>query len=259
MEYKNIILKKKDKIGIISINRPNVLNALNTETLNELDFAVDELKKDNAIYVVIITGEGKSFVAGADIKEMKDMSTLQARDFGILGNEVFRKIEILKKPVIAAINGFAIGGGCELCMACDIRIASTKAKFAQTEATLGIIPGFGGTQRLARHIGIGKAKELIYTGRFMEAKEALECGLVNAVYEPEELISQALKLAEKISKSAPIAVRLCKEAINRGMQMDIETAIKYESEIFAECFSTEDQKEGMGAFVEKREANFKDK
>ncbi|WP_138204308.1 short-chain-enoyl-CoA hydratase [Haloimpatiens lingqiaonensis] len=259
MELKNVVLEKRENIGIITMNRPSVLNAINTETLLDLQKVISCVEKDDDIYVLIITGAGKAFVAGADINEMKDMTTIEGRKFSILGNEIFRKLEILEKPVIAAVNGFAIGGGCELSMACDIRISSSKAKFAQSEVALGITPGFGGTQRLARYIGLGKAKELMFTGRFFSAEEALHMGLVNAVYEPEELMDEAIKLAESIAKNAPIAVKLCKEAINRGMQMDMDTAIKYESEIFGECFSTEDQKEGMNAFVEKRNKNFKNK
>lgn len=259
MELKNVIFEKREKIGIITMNRPKVLNAINTETLNELNEVISYVEKDEDIYVIIITGAGKAFVAGADINEMKDMTTIEARKFSILGNRIFRKLEILAKPVIAAINGFAIGGGCELSMACDIRIASSKVKFGQSEVGLGITPGFGGTQRLARYVGTSMAKELIFTGRFFTAEEALSIGLVNAVYKPEELMDEAMKLAEVIAKNGPIAVRLSKEAINNGMQMDIDTAIRYESEIFGECFSTEDQKEGMNAFVEKRNKNFKNK
>lgn len=259
MELKNVVFEKRENIGIITMNRPKVLNAINTETLNELQEVISYVERDDDIYVLIITGAGKAFVAGADINEMKDMTTMEARKFSILGNRIFRKLEILEKPIIAAINGFAIGGGCELSMACDIRIASSKAKFAQSEVALGITPGFGGTQRLVRYVGLTKGKELIFTGRFFKAEEALSMGLVNAVYEPEELMNEAMKLAEAIAKNAPIAVKLCKEAINRGMQMDMDTAIKYESEMFGECFSTEDQKEGMNAFVEKRNKNFKNK
>lgn len=259
MEFKNLILEKQDNVAIVTINRPKVLNALNTETLLELNSAFDEVENDENIYVLVITGAGKAFVAGADIKEMKDMTTIEGRKFGVLGNKVFRKLETLDKPVIAAVNGFALGGGCELSMACDIRIASTKAKFGQPEVTLGITPGFGGTQRLARHVGLGMAKELIYTGKMINSEEALRIGLVNSVVEPEKLMEETMKLAQTISKNAPVAVRLCKEAINRGMQADIDTALRYESEVFGECFSTEDQKEGMSAFIEKREKSFKNR
>lgn len=253
MEFKNVLLKKENGIGYVTINRPKALNALNSETLNEIDLAFDEVANDDEILVVILTGAGeKSFVAGADISEMKDMNVIEGRKFGLLGNKVFRKIETIEKPVIAAVNGFALGGGCEISMACDFRIASTKAKFGQPEVGLGITPGFGGTQRLARHVGLGMAKELIYTARVIDAQEAYRIGLVNKVVEPEELLPEANKIANEILKNAPIAVSLCKQAINRGMQVDMDTAIAFEAEVFGECFSTEDQTEGMTAFVEKR-------
>lgn len=260
MEFKNIILEKNDKIAIISINRPKALNALNSETLKELDCAVDMIAEDEGVYAVILTGAGeKSFVAGADITEMKDMSVAEGRKFGMLGNKVFRKFDLLDKPVIAAVNGFALGGGCELSMACDIRIASTNAKFGQPEVGLGITPGFGGTQRLARIAGMAVAKELIFTGRIIKAEEALRVGLVNKVVEPDKVMEEAISFANTIAAQSPIAVKYCKAAINRGMQCDIETALMYESEVFGECFATEDQKEGMTAFVERREKSFKNK
>ena len=221
---------------------------------------IDDLEKDNDIYAVIITGAGeKSFVAGADIAEMKDLNEEQGREFGTLGNKVFRRLENLNKPTIAAISGFALGGGCELAMACDIRIASEKAKFAQPEAGLGITPGFGGTQRLARIVGIGKAKEMIYTCDMIKADEALRIGLVNKVVPLESLLDEASAMAAKIVANAPIAVRLCKDAINRGLQVDIDKAIEIEAEDFGKCFSSEDQKEGMSAFLERRDKNFKNK
>ncbi|EES92356.1 short-chain-enoyl-CoA hydratase [Clostridium botulinum C] len=253
MEHKNVLLEKENNIAIVTINRPEALNALNTDTLNELDLVVDEVAKDDDILVVILTGAGeKAFVAGADISEMKDKNVMEGRKFGLLGNKIFRKVETLEKPVIAAVNGFALGGGCELSMACDIRIASQKAKFGQPEVSLGITPGFGGTQRLARHIGMGMAKELIYSAKNINADEAFRIGLVNKVVAPEELMKEAKKLANEIAGRAPIAVKLCKQAINRGIQVDIDTAINIEAEIFGECFSTEDQKDAMTAFVEKR-------
>lgn len=260
MELKNVILEKEGKIAVVTINRPNALNALNSETLKELDFVFDDLAADDNILTVILTGAGKAFIAGADITEMKDLNALEGRKFGMLGNKVFRKIEILDKPVIAAVNGFALGGGCEISMACDIRIASAKAKFGQPETGLGITPGFGGTQRLARIVGVGMAKQLIYTADMIGAEEALRIGLVNKVVEPDALMGEAKAIADKIASNAPIAVKLSKSAINRGIQCDIDTAVMYESEVFGECFSTEDQKEGMTAFVEKRkEKNFKNK
>ncbi|MCY6485675.1 short-chain-enoyl-CoA hydratase [Clostridium aestuarii] len=261
MEFKNVILEKEGKLAILTINRPKALNALNAETINDIDMAVDNIAKDKGIEAVIVTGSGnKSFVAGADIKEMKDMSVMDGREWAIYANGVFRKIETLNKPVIAAVNGFALGGGCEISMACDIRIASKNAKFGQPEVGLGITPGFGGTQRLARHVGMGRAKELIYTAKIVGAEEAYRIGLVNKVVEQEELMDEAKKLANSIMKNAPVAVRLCKQAINRGMQVDIDTAVNLEAELFGECFSTEDQTEGMTAFMEKRkEKNFKNR
>ncbi|MHC6178592.1 short-chain-enoyl-CoA hydratase [Clostridium sp. JNZ X4-2] len=259
MEYGNIILEKQGKLALITINRPKALNALNSQTLKEIDNAIDDVGTDDSVLAVILTGAGKSFVAGADITEMKDLNSVEGRKFGILGNKVFRKLENLEKPVIAAVNGFALGGGCELSLACDIRIASSKAKFGQPEAGLGITPGFGGTQRLARTVGIGMAKELIYTAKMIKAEEALRIGLINKVIEPEKLLEEARNLANSIADNAPVAVRMCKAAINKGMQCDMDTAIAYESEVFGECFATEDQKEGMTAFVEKREKCFKNK
>lgn len=259
MELKNVILEKDGKVAIVTINRPNALNALNSETLKELDIVVDTLANDDEVLAVVLTGAGKAFVAGADITEMKDLNTVQGRRFGILGNKVFRKLETLEKPVIAAVNGFALGGGCEISMACDIRIASQKAKFGQPESGLGITPGFGGTQRLPRLVGMGMAKQLIYTGDIINAEEALRIGLVNKVVEPEKLMDEAKEMAKKIANNAPIAVTLCKAAINKGMQCDIDTAIAYEAEVFGECFATEDQKEGMTAFVEKRDKCFKNR
>ena len=259
MEYKNIVLQKEDKIAVLTISRPKALNALNSETLKELDLAIDEIAKDDQIYAVIVTGDGKAFVAGADITEMKDLDVMGGRRFGILGNKVFRKLETLEKPIIAAVNGFALGGGCELSMACDIRIASSKAKFGQPEVGLGITPGFGGTQRLSRLVGLGMAKELIYTAKIIRADEALRIGLVNKVVEPENLLAEAKELANTIAGQAPIAVSFCKAAINKGIQLDIDSAISYESETFGECFSTEDQTNGMTAFIEKTEKCFKNK
>lgn len=261
MEFKNVVLTKEKGIGYLTINRPKALNALNSATLTEIYLAVEEIAKDDEILVVIVTGSGeKSFVAGADISEMKDKNAIEGREFGILGNKTFRALEALEKPVIAAVNGFALGGGCELSMACDIRIASTNAKFGQPEAGLGITPGFGGTQRLPRLVGMGMAKQLIYTTKIIDAQEAYRIGLVNEIMPLEELMPKAIEIANEIIKNAPIAVKLCKQAVNRGMQVDIDTAIAFEAEVFGACFSTEDQTEGMTAFVEKRkEKQFKNK
>lgn len=253
----NIILEKENHIAIVTINRPKALNALNSETLIELNQTIDEIAEDEDIYAVLITGSGeKAFVAGADIAEMKNMNVIEGRKFSMLGNNIFRKLETMEKPVIAVLNGFTLGGGCELSMACDLRIASTKAKFGQPEVGLGITPGFGGTQRLARLVGMAMAKELIYTAKIIDSNEAYRIGLVNKIVEPEKLMEEAKNLANAIASNAPIAVKLCKSAINRGMQMDIDTAAMYEAEVFGECFSTEDQKEGMNAFIEKRSKKF---
>lgn len=249
----NVLLEKSNHVGILTISRPKALNALNSETLSEIKEKIDVVKNDDDIYVLVITGAGeKAFVAGADITEMKDMDPMAGRHFGVLGNKVFREIELLDKPVIAAVNGFALGGGCELALCCDIRLASENAKFGQPEVTLGITPGFGGTQRLARVVGVSKAKEIIYTGSNINAEEAYRIGLVNRVIPQENLMEEALKLANKIAGNAPIAVKLCKAAINRGLQCDIDTALLYESEVFAQCFASEDQKDAMTAFSEKR-------
>ena len=255
MELNNVILEKEDHLAIITINRPKALNALNSETLNDINSVLDDLEKDNNIYA----GE-KSFVAGADIAEMKDLNEEEGRKFGELGNKVFRRLETLDKPVIAAVNGFALGGGCEISMACDIRIASETAIFGQPEAGLGITPGFGGNKRLARIVGIGRAKEIIYSAQNINADEAYRIGLVNKVVPLEELMPTAKKLASKIMRNAPIAVKLCKDAINRGMQVDIDKAVNIESEDFGKCFATEDQTEGMTAFLERRkEKNLQNK
>lgn len=261
MEENKVLLEKQGHIAVVSINRPKALNALNSEVLVALDEVIGQVEADEDIYVVILTGSGeKSFVAGADIAEMKDMTPMQARRFSNLGNRIFRRLEQLEKPVIAAVNGFALGGGCELALACDIRIASEKARFGQPEVGLGITPGFGGTQRLARTVGIAKAKEMLYTGRPVKADEALAIGLANKVVAPEELMNEAQAMAAAIAANAPVAVRLCKAAVNRGMQVDMDTAIALEAEMFSECFATEDQTEGMTAFVEKRqEKNFQNK
>ena len=257
-KFKNVVLEKSGNLAFITINRPKALNALNSETLKELDLAIENIENDNNVYCVILTGAGeKSFVAGADISEMKDLDSKAAEEFGLLGNRVFRRLENLNKPVIAVISGFALGGGCELAMACDIRIASEKARFAQPEAGLGITPGFGGTQRLPRIVGLGKAKELIYTCAMINAEEALRIGLVNKVVPLESLMEEAKSMAATICANAPIAVKLCKDAINRGMQVDIDKAIEIEAQDFGKCFDSDDQLEGMTAFLERRAKNFK--
>jgi len=247
-----VLVQINDHIATITINKPEVLNALSTAVLTDLNQALDEVEKVENIYAVILTGAGeKSFVAGADIAEMKDMDAKQAAQYAEFADKIFFRIEDFHCPVIAAVNGFALGGGCELAMACDIRIASETARFAQPEAGLGITPGFGGTQRLARLIGAGRAKELIYTGRTVKAEEAFTIGLVNKVTKQEALMQETLAMAQTICQKAPFAIKQAKAAINRGLQVSIDKAVAVETEEFAQCFATEDQKMAMNAFVKK--------
>jgi enoyl-CoA hydratase len=253
MEF--ITYEVEGQIGIITINRPKALNALNSAVLGELDKTLDAVDQE-AIRCLILTGAGeKSFVAGADIGEMSTLTKAEGEAFGKKGNDVFRKLETFPIPVIAAVNGFALGGGCEISMSCDIRICSENAVFGQPEVGLGITPGFGGTQRLARIVGTGKAKEMIYGARNIKAEEAYRIGLVNNVYPAEELMPAAKKLASTIARNAPIAVRNCKRAINEGIQVDMDQAIVIEEKLFGSCFETCDQKEGMNAFLEKRKVD----
>lgn len=250
MEYVN--LETDGNVAVLTINNPKALNALSTAVLKDLDTAIEDVKNNKDVDVLVITGAGaKSFVAGADIAEMKDKTAEEAAEYGAFGNKVFRKIETLDIPVIAAINGFALGGGNELAMAADIRLASDKAVFGQPEVGLGITPGFGGTQRLARLIPVGLAKEIIYTGRNFKADKALEIGLVNAVYPAEELMDQAMKMAKIIAGNAPLAVQASKRAINKGLDLDMDDAIALEVEEFSNTFNTEDQTYGMEYFLDK--------
>ena len=250
MEF--VLYEQKNDIAIVTINRPRALNALNFKVLEELEAAFRSIDLET-VRAVILTGAGeKSFAAGADIGEMSTLNVEEGEAFGKRGNEVFRMIETFPVPVIAAVNGFALGGGNELAMSCDIRICSENALFGQPEVGLGITPGFGGTQRLARIVGQGKAKEMIYTASNIKAPEALAAGLVNAVYPQEELMDAAEKMALKIARNAPIAVRACKKAINDGLQTDMDEAIIIEEKLFGSCFKTQDQIEGMKAFLEKR-------
>ena len=243
----------KEKIAVITINRPEALNALNSQVLDDLGAAFDSIDV-NVVRAVVLTGAGdKSFVAGADIGEMSTLTKAEGEAFGKKGNDVFRKIEEFPIPVIAAVNGFALGGGCEISMSCDIRICSENAMFGQPEVGLGITPGFGGTQRLARLIGAGMAKQLIYTARNIKADEAYRIGLVNAVYPQEELLAAAEKMASQIAANAPIAVRACKKAINDGLQTDIDAALVIEEKLFGSCFESEDQREGMANFLRKKD------
>ena len=247
-----ITYEQEGFVGVITINRPKALNALNSEVLKELNATLDAVDLENT-RALVLTGAGeKSFVAGADIAEMSTLTKAEGEAFGKIGNDVFRKLETFPIPVIAAVNGFALGGGCEIAMSCDIRLCSDTAIFGQPEVGLGITPGFGGTQRLARLIPVGKAKEIIYGAVNIKADEAYRLGLVNSVYPLEELLPAAKKLAAKIAKNAPIAVRACKQAINEGLDLDMDQAIVLEEKLFGSCFETEDQREGMQAFLEKR-------
>lgn len=258
MEF--ITYEQEGFVGVITINRPKALNALNSQVLKEIDETLDSVDLETT-RCLILTGAGeKSFVAGADIAEMSTLTKAEGEAFGKAGNDVFRKLETFPIPTIAAINGFALGGGNEIAMSCDIRLCSDNAVFGQPEVGLGITPGFGGTQRLARIIGLGKAKELIYTAFNIKADEAYRLGLVNAVYPQAELMEAAKKMAAKISKNAPIAVRACKKAINDGLQVDMDQAIVVEEKLFGSCFETEDQKDGMTAFLNKAKVDgFKNK
>ena len=245
-------LEQQGHVGVLTIDRPEALNALNSQVLSELSGVLDQIEANEEIYVVVLTGAGRAFVAGADIAEMKEFSAIDGKRFGVRGGNVFLKLENLSKPVIAAINGFALGGGCELAMSCDIRVASEKAKFGQPEVGLGITPGFGGTQRLPRIVGVSRAMELILTGKIIGAAEAMGMGLVSAVYPPEELMDKAMELANAICQNAQIAVCESKKCIRMGMQTDIVTGSAFEAEAFGVTCGTEDKNEGMGAFLEKR-------
>ena len=258
MTYENITLEKKDGIAILTINRPEVLNALNKRTIEEIEMAVEDVEKDENVRVLIITGAGeKAFVAGADINEFVGIDVVTAKELSRKFQLLLNRIETLGKPVIAAINGLALGGGCELAMACDIRIASDKAKLGQPEINLGIIPGAGGTQRLPRLVGVAKAKELIFTGDIIDAREAERIGLVNRVVPPDKVMEEAENLAKKLLEKSPFILKLAKEAINTGMNMDIYSAIVLENDLVTIAFTTEDKEEGMKAFMEKRKPEFK--
>lgn len=257
MDYETILLEKDGAVATVTINRPKVLNALNRPTLEDLASCFQAIAADPAIRVVILTGAGeKSFVAGADITYMQHLTPLQAREFAALGQRVTNMIEQLDRPVIAAVNGFALGGGCELALACDIRIAGDNARFGQPEVNLGVIPGFAGTQRLPRLVGKGYACELLFSGDIIDAGEAARIGLVNRVVPREQLMNSCLDLAGRIAARGPVAVRLCKDAVNNGIEMDLGRACRYEADLFAMCFTSPQQQEGMSAFVEKRPPRF---
>jgi enoyl-CoA hydratase len=260
MEYKNIIVSVEQEIGMLTINRPKVLNALNMETLREIQAGVQEIRDHAGLRVLIITGAGeKAFVAGADIQEMSQMNSIEALNFSRLGHFTLKMIQDLDRPVIAAVNGFALGGGTEIALACDFIYASENARLGLPEATLGVFPGFGGTQRLPRLIGKGKAKELIYTGKMITAQEAFQMGIVNRVVAPATLMEETKKVASQIAGNGPVGVKLAKMVVDNGFNMDLTEACSLESFAFSLSFSTQDQKEGMQAFLEKRKPNYQGK
>jgi enoyl-CoA hydratase len=260
MSPKKVIIDMSDGIATLTINRPEALNALSRELIEELGDAVRSVNESPEIKVAIITGSGeKAFVAGADIAAMQAMTPGEARELALMAQGVYASIERSPKPFIAAVNGFALGGGCELAMACDMRIASENARFGQPEVKLGITPGFGGTQRLPRLVGKGRAMEIILGGEMITAEEACRIGLVNRVVPLTELLTACRSLAANIAAKGMVAVRLCKEAINNGLEMELSKGIEYEANLFALTFASEDQKEGMKAFLEKRGANFKNR
>ena len=249
--------QRDDGVAVVVMNRPDVLNALDRETLTELRDRLRGLATDTDVHAIVLTGAGeRAFAAGADIKEMTPMGVLEGHGWGTLGHECGRLLESMPKATIAAVNGLAIGGGCELALACDIRYASEKASFGQPEINLAVIPGWGGTQRLARVVGAGLAKDLILTGRTIDAAEALRVGLVSAVYPADELLERALETAVALAKKSPVALSAAKDAANRALQGDLNSGLAYEAILFAALFATDDQKEGMTAFSDKREPRF---
>ncbi|TEB05040.1 putative enoyl-CoA hydratase echA8 [Pelotomaculum schinkii] len=258
MENTLIDLKVAEGIATVTVNRPKSMNALSREVLEQMEQVIKDVAKNDQVRALIITGAGnKAFVAGADISAMVDMTAQEAREYSIVAHNLYGMIEQLPIPVIAAINGYALGGGCELALVCDIRIAASTAKLGQPEITLGIIPGFGGTQRLSRLVGKGKANELILTGGMIDAETAMSIGLVNAVAPPEKLIDAAVDMAKKIIANGPLAIKYAKEAIHRGLQMSLDQGCKYEIELWTDCFTTEDQDIGMKAFLNKQKPSFK--
>ncbi|MGH9796419.1 MAG: enoyl-CoA hydratase-related protein [Candidatus Acidiferrales bacterium] len=258
MNYENLLYEKRDGIAYITFNRPKVLNALNRKTMQELEAILTDARDDAAVRVLILTGAGeKSFIAGADINELAQQAPVHGKEFSIWGQGVLHLLETMGKPSIAAINGFALGGGCELALACSMRIASKSARLGQPEVKLGIIPGYGGSQRLARLCGKGVAHELCLTGEMISADEAARIGLVNRVTEPGELMATAEAIAKKIIANAPLAVKFCMEAIERGAEMPQEEGLFLEATLFGLCCATEDMREGTRAFIEKRPAQFR--
>lgn len=260
MAYENLLFEVKDQIAYITFNRPKVLNALNRQTVEELGDALNRAREDASVRVLILTGSGeKSFVAGADINELAQRTPIDGKDFSLFGQEIFHRLETMGKPSIAAINGFALGGGCELALACTMRIASKNARLGQPEVKLGIMPGYGGSQRMARLCGKGIAHELILTGEMISADEALRIGLVNHVVEQSELMATAEAIAKKIIGNAPLAIQFSMDAIERGVEMPQEEGLFLEATLFGLCCATEDMREGTRAFIEKRPAQFKGK
>ena len=258
MNYNNILFEIKNHIAVVTINRPDKLNALNRQTIDELEDVFHSVKNDPDVFVVVVTGSGeKAFVAGADISELNKLNVLSAKEFSEKGNKVFRMIEALDKPVIAAVNGFALGGGCELALACHIRLASENAKFGQPEVNLGIIPGYGGTQRLARVINSARALEMILTGDMVSAEEAFRIGLVNKIFAQAELLNKTLEIAEKIAAKGQQAIRLALKAVKATDNISLTEGLSYEASLFALVCGTEDFKEGTAAFLEKRKPQFK--
>ncbi len=257
MEYKNILFTVEEGVAIITFNRPKALNAMNSETMRELKDAVTVCKDDDSVKAIILTGAGdKAFIAGADISEMQNLEPQDALKFMELGHDTLRLLETLPKPSIAAINGFALGGGTEISMACDMRFASENARFGQPEILLGLIPGWGGTQRLPRLIGMGRAKEIVLGGGQLDAQRAYEVGLVNKIYPADRLMEETKKFAKKLAGMPVFTMKMAKHSINFGYDLSLDNAIRLEVECCAQCFSTKDQKEGMAAFLEKRKANF---
>lgn len=259
MNTKHVKVEYKDRWALVKISRPKAMNAINSGILDELSSVLDKLNANDDVKVIAFTGEGKAFIAGADIAEMKNMSTIQARDFATKGHETFAKIAESLKPTIAAVNGYALGGGCELALACDIRIASSSAQFGQPEVCLGIIPGFGGTQRLTKLVGPAKAKELLYTSKKISANEAFEMGLVNHVFADDNLYDELEKLAAEIANKSSVILSFAKDAVDGGLEKEVIDGLDYETNLFAMCFCTQDQTEGMDAFLNKRKAEFSDK
>jgi enoyl-CoA hydratase len=257
MEYKNLLFEVEEGVATVTFNRPKALNAMNSETMGELMDAIKRCADDDGIKCVVLTGAGdKAFVAGADIVEMQELEPSDALKFMERGHETYRAIELLPKPVVAAVKGFALGGGTEIAMSCDIRFAADNARFGQPEILLGLIPGWGGTQRLARLIGIGRAKEIIMGGGQIDAQRAYELGLVNKVFPADELMAETKKFAKRLAAMPAFAIKMAKHSINFGHELPLDHANRLEMECCAQCFSTHDQKEGMKAFLEKRKANF---